>query len=114
PDAKGFTDDNASWLKLKGEMDDEEEEELDSDDDDDLADDFGGATPKKALMTRMMKKRKIPTFSLSRRPLKNSKASKRLAKEDEAEMKLNFSEKEIYHLPSGQELEKEASCPPDL
>eukprot|EP00096_Caligus_rogercresseyi_P011267 TRINITY_DN4384_c0_g1_i1.p1 TRINITY_DN4384_c0_g1~~TRINITY_DN4384_c0_g1_i1.p1 ORF type:complete len:763 (-),score=300.79 TRINITY_DN4384_c0_g1_i1:219-2456(-) len=115
PDAKGFTDDNASWLKLKGEMDDEEEEELDSDDDDDLADDFGGSDSEEGSDDSDDEEEEdSDLLPIEKASQKLKKRQKRLAKEDEAEMKLNFSEKEIYHLPSGQELEKEASCPPDL
>merc|ERR1719400_699974 len=49
------------------------------------------------------------------------KASRRLKakqdkrqSEDDKELKLNFAQKEVYKLPSGQEIEKEAQAPPDL
>merc|ERR1719499_1858461 len=113
-----FTDENAAWLrpsnkrKLMEDSDDDEEAQLkggedseeedhqegaassdDSDDDDDDDDD----------------------------DMQVEKASKKLkAKQDkmfaesDAEMKMNFAETEKFTLPSGQEIEREASTAPDL
>ena len=48
---------------------------------------------------------------------KSKKLAQKLKKEaedSEKEMKLNLAEKEIFTLPSGQDIEKESNQPPDL
>merc|ERR1719210_3072916 len=50
-------------------------------------------------------------MKLERKQKKAEKVVQKLAAE---EMKLNFQQKEVFTLPSGQDLEKEAALPPDL
>ena len=122
---QGFTDDNAQWLKPKGqkrklmESDDEsdendfpaddfeeehsdadsdesDEEASEKDDDDDEDDDDDDELP------------------IEKQAKKLKKKQARLEKEAEAELQLNFAEREVFQLPSGQEIEQEKSRPPDL
>lgn len=116
--AKGFTDDNKEWLtpkskkKLSGmgsDDDDDEDEEIpdddfeggsDSDDSDDDSEDEGdnddGMLP------------------IEKKSKKLAQKLKKEAEDSEKEMKLNLAEKEIFTLPSGQDIEKESNQPPDL
>ncbi|XP_071092470.1 uncharacterized protein [Haliotis cracherodii] len=124
-EVKGYTDDNKEWLKLKKkpnkkqESDDEddsgeemsdpgsEEEAVDSDDDDDDdVDDDSDATDDDDGDDDM-----LPIEKASKKLEKKHKRDMKLA---EAELKTNIAETETYVLPSGQEVEKEASQPPDL
>jgi len=119
-----FTDDNAAWLKpsnkrklmedsedeeiqLKGGEEDSEEDEQhedeysdgsdeDDDDDDDEEDDHDDELKvEKAARKLKAKQEKMMT-------------------ESDKEMKMNFAEMEKFTLPSGQEIEREASTAPDL
>ena len=45
---------------------------------------------------------------------KLKKKQEKAAKKAEEELKLNFSEREVFKLPSGQEVDQEKSRPPDL
>lgn len=45
---------------------------------------------------------------------KLKKKQEKAAKRAEEELKLNFSEREVFQLPSGQEVDQEKSRPPDL
>jgi len=115
-----FTDDNAAWLKpsnkrklmedsedeeiqLKGGEEDSEEDEQHedeysdgSDEDDDDEDDHDDELKvEKAARKLKAKQEKMMT-------------------ESDKEMKMNFAEMEKFTLPSGQEIEREASTAPDL
>merc|ERR1719481_2229054 len=116
--------DNAAWLKPSKdkkrkliESDDEEEEDdqgligddsdeenedhdKDSDDDDDDDDEEDNDDDDEMAVEKASKKLK-------------AKQDKMFAESD-AEMKMNFAETEKFTLPSGQEIEKEASSAPDL
>ena len=114
--AKGFTDDNKEWLTPKSKKklsgmgsDDDEDEEIpdddfeggsDSDDSDDDSEDEGdnddGMLP------------------IEKKSKKLAQKLKKEAEDSEKEMKLNLAEKEIFTLPSGQDIEKESNQPPDL
>ena len=80
-----------------GENDDDDDDEEESDEADDGAEDL--LPIEKASM------------KLERKQKKAEKVVQKLAAE---EMKLNFQQKEVFTLPSGQDLEKEAALPPDL
>merc|ERR1711981_1243900 len=117
-----FTDENAAWLKpsnkrklmedsedeeddevqLKGGEDSEEEdqhedEDEDSEEDDDEDDDDDDDELKVEKAARKLK----------------AKHDKMMAESDK-EMKMNFAGMEKFTLPSGQEIEREASIAPDL
>ena len=77
--------------------DDDDDDEEESDEADDGAEDL--LPIEKASM------------KLERKQKKAEKVVQKLAAE---EMKLNFQQKEVFTLPSGQDLEKEAALPPDL
>ena len=77
--------------------DDDDDDEEESDEADDGAEDL--LPIEKASM------------KLERKQKKAEKVVQKLAAE---EMKLNFQQKEVFNLPSGQDLEKEAALPPDL
>jgi len=114
-----FTDDNAAWLKPSSKrklMEDSDEEEIqlkggddsgsdvevaggDSDDDDDSEEDGDGDDDDMDI-EKASKKLK-------------AKQDKMLAESDK-EMKTHFTETEKFTLPSGQEIEREASSAPDL
>jgi len=119
-----FTDENAAWLKpsskrklmedsdedqegqsdeeqdfpLKGGEDSEEEDENDSEGDDDSdGDDDDDDDMKVEKASKKLKAKQDKMFA-----------------ESDAEMKMNFAETEKFTLPSGQEIEREASTAPDL
>ncbi|XP_067651864.1 uncharacterized protein [Haliotis asinina] len=120
---RGYTDDNKEWLKPKRktkqqDSDDEDdsgeemsdqgsEEEIEGgdDDDDDDDDDDSDATDDDGDDDL------LPIEKASKKLEKKHKRDMKLA---EKELKTNIAEKETYVLPSGQEVEKEASQPPDL
>jgi len=113
-----FTDDNAAWLKpsskrklIEGSDDEEEEAQLaggDCDDDqdgsgdseeDDSDDDVGEGGEE---------------LQVERAARRLQAKQDRLRAEDEAELKTNLAEQEKFTLPSGQEVEREATTAPDL
>merc|ERR1719187_816002 len=120
---KGFTDENAEWLKPSAgkkrklpmgdsdedESDDDEpggddnldgdELESDSDDDDDDDDDDEDTGD---------------TLKIEKDSKKLEKKQQKILAEADAEMKMNFAQTEKFTLPSGQEIEKESSQAPDL
>ena len=51
---------------------------------------------------------------IEKKARKLKKKQEKEAKKAEEELKLNFSEREVFQLPSGQEVEQEKSRPPDL
>merc|ERR550519_3013037 len=119
---KGFTDENAEWLKpsagkkRKLPMGDSDEDESDddepggddnldgdelesaSDDDDDDDDDEDTGD----------------TLKIEKDSKKLEKKQQKILAEADAEMKMNFAQTEKFTLPSGQEIEKETAQPPDL
>ena len=115
-----FTDENAAWLKpsnkrklLEDDDDEEEEEEEDqirSGDDDQEDEDEENKSDDDD-----------DEFESDDDEMKVEKASKKLQakqdkmlKESDQEMKINLMRTEKFTLPSGQEIEKEASSAPDL
>ena len=122
---QGFTDDNAQWLKPKGqkrklmESDDEsdendfpaddfEEEHSDADSDDESDEE---ASEKDDDEDDDDDDDELP---IEKQAKKLKKKQAREEKEAEAELQLNFAEREVFQLPSGQEIEQEKSRPPDL
>jgi len=126
----GFTDDNNEWLKPKNKnlLDDDDEDE---DDENMMVDDFGDGNENESDAEDSAESGEDSAESgeesdgsdeegdNSELPIekKARKLKKKLAKDakaDEEEMKLNFAEREVFKLPSGQEVEQEKSRPPDL
>jgi len=115
-----FTDDNAAWLKpsikrkLIEDSEEEEEDEEDADvrkDDDKEAENDDSDSDDDDDFMEEDDDDEMAVEKASRR-LK-AKQDKRQS-EDDKELKLNFAQKEVYKLPSGQEIEKEAASGPDL
>merc|ERR1719402_1914380 len=115
--SKGFTDENAEWLKPSagkkrklpmGDSDEDEsddeggdifnEQESDSDDEEDDDDDEDTGD----------------TLKIEKDSKKLEKKQQKILAEADAEMKMNFAQTEKFTLPSGQEIEKESSQAPDL
>lgn len=117
----GFTDDNQDWLKVKKQklMDDdsdseEAEEEEEEDEDDENGDDtnpFDEDDDDEDDDEEEEDDDKLPIEKASAKLIKKQKRDQKLS---DAELKLNLEQKEIFKLPSGQELEQEANRPPDL
>ena len=118
-----FTDDNAAWLKpsnkrkLLEDSEEEEEDEEDAedadvrkDDDKEAENDDSDSDDDDDFMEEDDDD-EMAVEKISRR-LK-AKQDKRQS-EDDKELKLNFAQKEVYKLPSGQEIEREAASGPDL
>merc|ERR1712096_515924 len=113
-----FTDENAAWLKPSNkrklmEDSDEEEVELKGDDDSDEEDGAEGSEEEDSDADS--------DDDDDDDEMKVEKAAKKLkAKQDkmmaesDKEMKMNFAQTEKFTLPSGQEIEREASTAPDL
>ncbi|XP_060073761.1 probable 28S rRNA (cytosine-C(5))-methyltransferase [Ylistrum balloti] len=123
---KGYSDDNKAWLKPstkqklmdsdESEDDDDEDEESDGvagddyddlglsddDDDDDESEDDSEESGDEDLLPVEKKAKKLE---------KKREKNKELA---EAELQTNITDMEKYTLPSGQEVEKEASQAPDI
>ena len=116
---QGFTDDNKEWLKpaLKRKLpmdsddddDDDGEEEEDSDDEDDLQDDFDDTDA-----SSEDEEGSSDELSVEKAAKKLEKKQKRAAKQDNLEVQAHMSKREVFTLPSGQEIEREAAQPPDL
>jgi hypothetical protein len=81
--------------------DDDFEAGSDSDSDDSDDDDSAGDDDEELL-------------PIEKKSKKLAKKLKKEAAEAEEEMKLNMVSREIFTLPSGQDIEKEAAQPPDL
>jgi len=138
-DTKGFTDENAEWLKPSAakkrklpmgdsdDSDDDEEAEEGSEGDED--------TPKNDLLEDDENEGDSnsdasdgdsdseaeddtnfddDTLPIEREAKKLSKKQAKILADAEEDMKMNIAEKEIFTLPSGQEVEKEKTLPPDL
>jgi len=114
-----FTDENAAWLrpsnkrKLMEDSDDDEEVQLKGGEDSEEEDHHEGAESSDDS--------EHTDDDDDDDDMQVEKASKKLkAKQDkmfaesDAEMKMNFAETEKFTLPSGQEIEREASTAPDL
>ena len=121
---QGFTDDNAQWLKPKGQKRKLMESDDESDENDFPADDFEEehsdadsdesdeeASEKDDDEDEDDDDDELP---IEKQAKKLKKKQARLEKEAEAELQLNFAEREVFQLPSGQEIEQEKSRPPDL
>jgi len=130
-DTRGFTDDNADWLKPSGgkkrklpmgdsddgdESDDEGgefdgENESDQDDDDNIdAQDSDSDSDEEDTDGDD----DDDTLKIEKDSKKLEKKQKKILAEADAEMKMNFAQTEKFTLPSGQEIEKETAQPPDL
>jgi len=124
----GFTDDNKEWLKPKnkdllGDDDDDDEDVMDDDFDvDDEAQsgneeensdgsDSEGSGESDESDEVEGDDDELPVEKKAR---KLKKKQEKAAKKAEEELKLNFSEREVFQLPSGQEVDQEKSRPPDL
>ena len=104
-DTKGIAEDVDSDDSSEPEDDefggsDDNDDDDDDDEESDEANDAEDLLPIEKASMKLEKKQK-----------KTAKMELKLAAE---EMKLNFQEKEVFTLPSGQDLEKEAALPPDL
>merc|ERR1719150_2995000 len=132
---KGFTDENAEWLKpsagkkRKLPMGDSDEDESDdeggdifnekeSDDDEPGGDDnldgdeLGSDSDEDD--TDGDDDDDDDTLKIEKDSKKLEKKQKKILAEADAEMKMNFAQTEKFTLPSGQEIEKESAQPPDL
>ena len=113
-----FTDQNAAWLKpsnkrkLLDDDDDEEEEDDEDEQEDEDKEEAGSESEDSDSDGEFLDDDDEMAVEKASRKLK-AKQDKMLA-EDEKELKVNFAQKEVYKLPSGQEIEKEASAAPDL
>ena len=113
-----FTDQNAAWLKpsnkrkLLDDDDDEEEEDDEDEQEDEDKEEVGSESEDSDSDGEFLDDDDEMAVEKASRKLK-AKQDKMLA-EDEKELKVNFAQKEVYKLPSGQEIEKEASAAPDL
>merc|ERR1712062_705039 len=105
---QGFTDDNAMWLKPKGQKRKLMESDEESDENDFPADDFEEEHRDED------EDNDDGDLPIEKQSKKLKKKQARLEKEAEAELQLNFAEREVFQLPSGQEIEQEKSRPPDL
>merc|ERR1719510_1088814 len=133
---KGFTDENAEWLKpsagkkRKLPMGDSDEEESDdeggdifnekeSDDDepggdDNLDDDELESDSDDEDDDDDDDEDTGDTLKIEKDSKKLEKKQQKILAEADAEMKMNFAQTEKFTLPSGQEIEKESSQAPDL
>merc|ERR1719273_2735505 len=131
---KGFTDENAEWLKpsagkkRKLPMGDSDEDESDdeggdifnekeSDDDepgDDNLDDDELESDSDDDDDDDDDEDTGDTLKIEKDSKKLEKNQQKILAEADAEMKLNFAQTEKFTLPSGQEIEKESSQAPDL
>merc|ERR1719290_116220 len=132
---KGFTDENAEWLKpsagkkRKLPMGDSDEDESDdeggdifnekeSDDDepggDDNLDDDELGSDSDDEDDDDDDEDTGDTLKIEKDSKKLEKKQKKILAEADAEMKMNFAQTEKFTLPSGQEIEKESSQAPDL
>ena len=128
---QGFTDDNAMWLKPKGQKRKLMESDEESDENDFPADDFEeehSEEDSKGSDEEVSEEddndddededededNDDDDLPIEKQSKKLKKKQARLEKEAEAELQLNFAEREVFQLPSGQEIEQEKSRPPDL
>merc|ERR1719266_904680 len=129
---KGFTDENAEWLKpsagkkRKLPMGDSDEDESDdeggdifnekeSDDDEPGGDDnLDGDELESDSEDDDDDEDTGDTLKIEKDSKKLEKKQQKILAEADAEMKMNFAQTEKFTLPSGQEIEKESSQAPDL
>jgi len=120
----GFTDDNNEWLKPKGKnLLDDEDDDLE---DDVMGDDFGEGNEEDGSDSNASEGSEESGESdddeaedgdelpIEKKARKLKKKQAKDAKIAEEELKLNFAEREVFQLPSGQEVDQEKSRPPDL
>jgi len=113
-----FTDENAAWLKpsskrkLMEDSDDDEEVQLKGGEDSDEEDQAEGSDADDSDESDDEDDDDEMKVEKAAKKLK-AKQDKMLAESDK-EMKMNFAETEKFTLPSGQEIEREASTAPDL
>lgn len=131
---KEFTDENAEWLKPSeakkrklpmGDSDDSEDDEESGDDNEDaeggqendlLEDGENEDSDSDASDDDSDSEADgdDDTLPIERDAKKLEKKQAKILADAEQDMKMNIAEKEIFTLPSGQEIEKEKSMPPDL
>jgi len=119
---QGFTDDNAQWLKPKGQKRKLMESDDESDENDFPADDFeeehsdadSDDESDEEASEKDDDEDDDDELPIEKQAKKLKKKQAREEKEAEAELQLNFAEREVFQLPSGQEIEQEKSRPPDL
>ncbi|PIK50672.1 hypothetical protein BSL78_12454, partial [Apostichopus japonicus] len=131
--ARGFTDENKGWLQpldkktldlLSSDDDDDDDDEGDSEDEDMPADDFGAGVgmdseddsdddddEEEEEEGQEGDDDLLPIEKASKKLRKKHEIQKKLAEE---ELMTNIAQIEKFQLPSGQEIELEASQPPDL
>jgi len=128
PGNNGFTDDNNEWLKPKKKNllddDDEDDEDMvmgdDFGDGDDAADEDNEESDAEDSAESGEESDESDgeggddELPIEKKARKLKKKQAKDAKISEEELKLNFSEREVFQLPSGQEVEQEKSRPPDL
>ncbi|XP_001632958.2 probable 28S rRNA (cytosine-C(5))-methyltransferase [Nematostella vectensis] len=108
--SKPFSDDNAEWLKLADggdKSDSDMPDEFEDDDNKDSNHDDESGSDQEAESDDEM----LPVEKKAKKLDKKKARDKKLADE---EMKTNISSTEVFVLPSGQEIEKEANEPPEL
>eukprot|EP00092_Neocalanus_flemingeri_P016040 GFUD01017360.1.p1 GENE.GFUD01017360.1~~GFUD01017360.1.p1 ORF type:complete len:739 (-),score=265.57 GFUD01017360.1:1330-3546(-) len=112
-----FTDENAAWLKPSSkrkliESDDEDEEvELKGGDD---SDDDNEAEGSEEDDSDASSEDDDDEMKVEKAARKLKKKQDKMMAESDKEMKMNLAETEKFILPSGQEIEREASTAPDL
>jgi len=125
---KGFTDENAAWLKpttkkRKLPLEDSDAEDSDDqddggpEDDDEEDDDEDGEEDEDEDEDEDHEEDEDEDdeeMDVEKASRKLDKKHKKMMKASDKEMVMNFGETEKFILPSGQEIEKEKSQPPDL
>jgi len=119
-----FTDENAAWLKPSNKRkllddDDVDEEEQDdedagSDQEDKDQEEAGSGSDDDSDSDGEFLDDDDDEMAVEKASRKLKAKQDKLLAEDEKELKLNMAQKEVYKLPSGQEIEKESSTAPDL
>ena len=119
-----FTDENAAWLKPSNKRklldDDDEDEEKEHDDEDDAdeedkdQEEAGSGSDDDSDSDGEFLDDDDDEMAVEKASRKLKAKQDKLLAEDEKELKLNMAQTEVYKLPSGQEIEKEASSAPDL
>jgi len=116
-----FTDENAAWLrpsnkrKLMEDSDDDEEAQLKGGEDSEEEDhQEGAASSDDSDHTDDDDDDDDDDMQVEKASKKLKAKQDKMFAESDAEMKMNFAETEKFKLPSGQEIEREASTAPDL
>jgi len=115
-----FTDENAAWLKpsnkrkLMEDSDDDEEVQLKGGEDSEDEDYREGAESSDDSEHTDEDDDDDDDMAVEKASKKLKAKQDKMFAESDAEMKMNFAETEKFTLPSGQEIEREASTAPDL